>query len=225
MTLTRKTFQRLGLGLLAVLMLAAIFHRPLLFRVTRYFIARAAEQQDLKLAYQMDGTIFTGLRITDLKATPTEPGPVEQIEIASLRLEYSLWGLWRKGLPGFLQSAAVRDARVVIDPAKSLPPEKAQKDQSIKFPALIPEKLTIENLDFTVRQPGADLVIADFNLLLDPQRAGFVRAGLVQIPGFESWKDFAAEASYARRDLVLKNFALGPPVQVARLNLDMSKLS
>jgi len=111
--------------------LAAIFHRPLLFRLTRSFIARAAEQQDLKLAYKMDGTIFTGLRITDIKATPTEPGPIEQLEIGSLRLEYSLWGLLRNGSPRFSRSRSPAACRSTPPPScasgASIPPRRSPR--------------------------------------------------------------------------------------------------
>ena len=219
-----KTLKRLCLALAVLVVLVAVLHRPILFRLTRYFIARAAEKQDLELSYQISGSIFTNLRITGLKATPTESGPVERLKVGSVRLEYSFWGLLRKGLPGFLESAALADVQVVIDPAKSLPPQKAQQTQSIKFPALIPEKLSIHNLDFTSRQPGEDLVIDDFNLLLDPQGEGFLKAARIQIPAFQTWKDFAAKATYRSRDLALENFSFGPQVQVSRLNLDMSKL-
>ena len=181
----RKNPKRAALVLLGLFTLLAIFRRPLLFRLTRYFIARAAEQQNLSLNYEMSGSIFTNLRITKLTATPKESGPVEQLEIGSLRLSYSLWGLMRKGLPGFLKSAALADAMSVIDPSKSLPPAKKRKKQSIKFPALLPEKLSIENLNFASRQTGADLVIKGFNLLLDPERPGFLRARTVQLP---PWK-------------------------------------
>ncbi len=219
------TFKRLGLVFLALVVLAAVFHRPLVFRFTRYFIARGAQQQNLELRYEIDGSIFTSLRIRNLVGTPTESGPVERLEIGSLRLEYSLWGLIRQGLPGFLESAALVDVQVVIDPAKNLPPEKAREEQSFKFPALIPRELVIQNLNFTARRPAEDLVIENFHLQFDPQRAGFVRAALIQLPGFQTWRDFNAEARYTNRDLVLQNFRLGAGVEVARLNLDMSRLS
>ncbi len=221
----RKNFKRIALVLLGLLVLLAIFHRPILFRLTRYFIAQAAQQQHLSLSYDMDGSIFTNLRIKNLQASPTESGPVERLEIGSLRLRYSLWGLLRKGLPGFLESVAVADAQIVIDPSKSLPPAKEQKKQPFKFPALIPEKLSIQNLNFTSRQQGKDLLIEKFNLLLDPQRTGSVEAQTIQIPQFQTWTDFHAQASYRDRDLVLENFDLGPQLQFTRLSLDMSRLS
>ena len=225
MKFNRRFLKRTALVLLGLLVLLAIFHRPILFRLTRYFIIRSAEKQHLALTYEMSGSIFTNLKVTNLKGTPTEPGPVERLEIGSLRLEYSLWGLVRKGLPGLLESVALADAHIVLDPTKSLPPEKAQKPQSVKFPALIPERLSIENLNVTVRQPGGNFVLADFDLLLHPQREGWLRAGRIAIPGFRTWTGLDAAATYAERNLVLRGFALSPEVQVARLSLDMSRLT
>lgn len=218
-------FKWIGIVLAALLTIAIIFHRPIFFRLTRYFVVRAAEQQNLSIDYNMSGSIFAGLQITDLRATPTEPGPVERLEVGSLRLEYSLWGLLREGLPGFLDRVAIADVVAVIDPAKQLTPEKAQKDQSFKFPALIPEELSIENLNFTSRAAGDDLVIADFDLLLHPRREGFLRAQTIQVPGVQTWTNLNATASYANRDLILDNFDLGPAMQFRRINLDLSKLS
>lgn len=95
----RNTFKWIGIVVATLLVIVVVFHRPIVFRLTRYFIVRAAEQQNLKVDYKIAGSIFTNLRITDFQATPTEPGPVERLEIGKLRLEYSLWGLLRKDCP------------------------------------------------------------------------------------------------------------------------------
>src|SRR5437588_9508096 len=95
----RRAFSVAGI-LLAILI---AFHRPIFFHGTRYFIIRAAKQQKLALDYKMSGSIFTTLTVTDLHAKPTEPGPVERLEIRTLNLRYTLWGLIRKGLPGLLR--------------------------------------------------------------------------------------------------------------------------
>src|SRR4029453_1041002 len=97
----RRWLERIGLGLLALVVLLAIFHRPLFFEGTRYFIVRAAEQQHLDLTYEMSGSIFTTLSVSTLLGIPTEPGPVQRLEIGTLNLRYSLIGLIRHGLPGF----------------------------------------------------------------------------------------------------------------------------
>ena len=48
----RRWLKRIGLGLLALIALLAIFHRPLFFEGTRYLIVRAAQQQHLDLTYK-----------------------------------------------------------------------------------------------------------------------------------------------------------------------------
>jgi hypothetical protein len=53
----RRWLRRIGLGLLALVVLLAIFHRPLFCEGTRYFIVRAAKQQHLDLSYEMSGSI------------------------------------------------------------------------------------------------------------------------------------------------------------------------
>jgi hypothetical protein len=220
----RGVFKWIGIVAAALVLLAMVFHRPILFRLTRYFVVRAAEQQNLAIDYKIAGSIFTNLRITDLKATPTEPGPVERLEIGSLQLEYSLWGLLQIGLPGFLESAALKDVFITIDPAKRPAPDQKQKP-STKFPALIPKKLTVENLNFTSRRRGDDLTISGFDLLVDPQSEGWLRAQTIQLPGIHTWSDVSAAATYANRNLIIKKLDLGPELQVRELSLDMSKLS
>jgi len=221
----RQTVTRWSLVLAALLTLGIVFHRPILFRTTRYFIARAAEQQTLALSYDLAGSIFTNLRITNLSGTPVESGPVQRLEIGSLRLTYSLWGLAKKGLPGFLKGLELVDAEIVIDPSQALPPGKARKRQSIKFPALIPESLHIQNFNLLVRQPGGELVLKDVNLTLDPRITGSLRARTLQVPGYGTWTDLHAEASYLDRNLVFQRFDLGQEVQVTRLSMDMSQLN
>jgi hypothetical protein len=220
----RQRFRRWGLVLAALLTLGLLFHRPVLFRMTRSFIARAAEQQTLTLRYDLAGSIITNLRITNLSATPVESGPIERLEIGSLKLTYSFWGLARNGLPGFLESLSIKDAHIVIDPARELPPEKARKPQSIKFPALIPATLQIQNFNLISRRPGGDLVMKDVNLMLDPRTTGSLRAHTLQVPGHGTWTDLHAEATYVDRNLVVQNFDLSREVHVTSLGVDMSHL-
>src|SRR5258705_7287271 len=137
----RRWLRRIALGLLALIVLLAIFHRPLFFEGTRYFVVRAARQQHLDLSYDMSGSIFTTLTISNLRGTPTEQGPVQRLEIGTLNLRYSLVGLIRHGLPGLLKLVDLRDVYIEITPSEPLPPEKAKKPQQFKFPALFPDLL------------------------------------------------------------------------------------
>lgn len=90
---------------------------------------RLAKAQQLELEYEMGGTIFTTLTVRNLRAKPTEPGPIERLEIRSLKLRYSLTGLLRRGLPGLLKDVDLRDAFVIIAPAK-FPADEIRRSKS-----------------------------------------------------------------------------------------------
>ena len=76
-----RWLRRIGLILLVLFVLLGVFHRPLFFEGTRYFIVRAAEQQHLDLSYNASGSIFTTLTISNLRGIPTEQGPIQRLEI------------------------------------------------------------------------------------------------------------------------------------------------
>jgi TamB, inner membrane protein subunit of TAM complex len=222
---TRSWLKWLGLVALGVTVLLVIFHRPIVFKTTRYFIARAAEKQKLELEYELQGSIFTGLRVEQLRGTPSEPGPVEVIKIDLLNLRYSLWGLITDGLPGFLKSVDIVDAYVELNPREKLPPHKRRKRQEIKFPALFPDRLRIENVTLISHTKRGDFVIEELDFVLEPQQPGRLSIGRLQIPRVRTWhKIKAATATYEERNLLLKNLTLDPELSITLLNIDASEL-
>ena len=221
----RRWLRRLGLTLAALVLLLALFHRPLVFRGTKYFAVRLAKEQKLDLSYDIAGSIFTTLTIFHLHAKPTEPGPVERLEIGTLNLRYSLLGFLRKGLPGLLQDLDLRDVFVVVDPAKSVPREKPVPDQKGgKFPAVFPERLNLQNINFISRSPTGDTELTGFYFNLDPVKPGVLKIKSLNIPGVRRWDDLAAGATFHDRNLVLNDLNLGPEIALKRLNLNASKL-
>ncbi len=219
-----RWLRRVLIVLLALFLLLAIFHRPLIFEGSRYFIVRAAKQQHLDLTYDIGGSIFSSLYVTRLKAVPTEPGPIDQLEIGTIRLQYSLWGLFRKGLPALLKTVEVKDAFIGLTPGEPLPPEKEEKPQRFKFPALFPEILRIENVNFVSHAPSGDTELAGFTFTLLPDRAGTFAIKTLDIPGVRRWTDISAETTFRDRNLFLRNLIVGPEIAVDVLNLDASRL-
>lgn len=128
-------------------LLLAIVHRPLVFWGVRYFALGLAKENHLHLVYEIGGSIFTGVKVTNLQALPTDPGPVERIQIGTLHLRYSLMAVIRHGLPALLDDVDLRDVFVVIDPARMISPERPGKDQTTgNFPLFFPTHLNLENL-------------------------------------------------------------------------------
>ena len=220
----RRWLRRIGIGLLVIVVLLAIFHRPLFFEATRYFVVRAAKQQHLDLSYDVSGSIFTTLSISNLRGNPTEQGPIQRLEIGTLNLRYSLIGLIRHGLPGLLKLVDVRNVYIEVTPGEPLPPDKERKPQQFKFPALFPDLLNLENLNFTAHGPNGDTELAGLFLSLLPDRPGVLKIQTLDIPGVHRWTDISAATTFRDRNLMLTDLAIGSEISLRKLNLDASKL-
>ena len=220
----RRWLKRIGLGLLALVVLLAIFHRPLFFEGTRYFIVRAAQQQHLDLTYEVSGSIFTTLSISNLRGIPTEPGPVQRLEIGTLNLRYSLIGLIRDGLPGLLKLVDLRNVYLEVTPGQPLPPEKEKKPQQFKFPALFPELLNIENVNFIAYGPNGNTELAGLFLSLLPDRPGDLKIQTLDIPGVHRWTEVSGATTFRDRNLMITDLRIGSEIALDKFNLDASKL-
>jgi hypothetical protein len=214
-----------GVTLLILLVLLAVFHRPIVFSVTRYFLVRAARQQNLDIDYKMGGSIFTTLTVSHLKATPTEPGPIQRLEIERIYLRYSLYGWMRKGAHALLHSVEMKNAFVEITPREKLPPEKAKEKQQVKFPALFPRELLLENVSFISHNPEGDLRLEGLTLTLHPDRDGQFKINVLAIPKFRTWKNLGAKTTFVDRRLQLQNLRLDPEVELEIFELDASGLA
>src|SRR5215213_3726194 len=98
----RRTLRVLGV----LLLLAAIFHRPLFHTGVRLLLIKVAARQNLTLDVHFSGSIFTNLTVRGVRAVPTgkAPSPVRKIEIERVRLDYSIPSLIRNGIGYFLTS-------------------------------------------------------------------------------------------------------------------------
>ncbi len=217
--------KRIGLGLLVLVLVIVTFHRPLFFEGIRYFVLRAAKQQNLEIDYTMNGSIFTTLSVTNLKATPVEPGPIQRMEIGSLHLRYSLWDLLRGGLPAFLEELHFRDVYIEMEPGEPLPPEKEEELQAFKFPALIPDVLALDNVNFVLRAPTGNTVLEGLTFTLSPDEPGVLKLDTVDIPGIRRWTDISAETTFRNRNLVLSDLVVGSEIALDEFRLDLSALN
>ncbi|MEO8206032.1 MAG: translocation/assembly module TamB domain-containing protein [Chthoniobacterales bacterium] len=200
-----------------------IFHRPLFFEATRYFVVRAARQQNLKLNYEISGSIFSTLRILDLQATPTEPGPILRLEVKTINLQYSLVDLIFHGLPAFLKTLEIEDAYVEVTSRNSSPKETSEPQQ-LKFPALFPKLLRLTNINFISHGDGGDTTLAGLSFSLLPDGPGSLNIQMLEIPEVHQWKDISGITTFKDRNLILTNLVLDSEISLKRFNLDASRL-
>lgn len=220
----KKWLRRFKIGFLSVVLLLALFHRPIFFAGTRYFVLQAAKEQNLDLTYEMRGSIFTNLSVVNLRATPTKSGPIQRLEIGTLNLSYSLWDLVRDGLPAFLQQVDLRDVFIELTPEKPRPAAKETAPQAFKFPVLFPSLLNLVNVNLVIHGPEGDTVLEGLSFSLLPDRSGSLKIQTLDIPGVRRWTDIAAATTYQDRNLVLSDLFVGKEIALRELNLDLTDL-
>lgn len=219
------------IGLL--LLVVAIFHRPIFHAGVRLLLIQVAARQNVKLDVAFSGTIFTNLTLANIRALPTGagPSPVRRIEIEKVRLDYSVPMLVKRGIGEFVQRYEVLNAHLEIDalPSKSEPERKQKRalaedlNNLLGQPAAYADRVRIQNFNITVRAQNSVTQVAGFDLLLDPEQVGYLRIARLQIPGVPVWENLAAETSYAERNFFIKGLQLAPELVLEEVNFDASK--
>ncbi|MCE9608758.1 MAG: translocation/assembly module TamB domain-containing protein [Chthoniobacter sp.] len=229
----RGWFRRALRWLLPVALVLAIFHRPLFHHGARFILVRVAAHAHLQADLRLSGNIFTNLTIDGIHARPVGdfPNPVRRLDIARVRLDYSLPRLVKHGLGEFLSSYEISQMELEIEALPSRSTGEKQEKQSIAQtlntllgqPALYSDRVKIENLNLTVRAGKNVTEIRGFHLLLDPRLPGEIRAARVQIPGVPVWENLAAATNYAARNLAIRDLQLAPELVFEKINFDASK--
>src|SRR3954469_24314433 len=93
-----KRRRRVWIALLVLLALIVVFHRPLLLGFGHRIALHYAAKEHLKLAFRVEGSVFTNLTIRNLHATATGPTDIESIDADFGHVDYGLLTLFRHGL-------------------------------------------------------------------------------------------------------------------------------
>jgi autotransporter translocation and assembly factor TamB len=215
-------------ALLALFALILIFHRPILFRVARAYADRYAAKANLRIDCALEGSIFTSVAIRNLHVSPIGPTIVESIDVDYVRADYSLWDWMRRGPTELLKDVQVRNARIVLDPAKaSLKPKIPPPDERLKLFPAFPERLLLSDINLLVRSTTEkpDFVLEHFLLELDPKNPGDLRAAILQIPNADAWQNISAKTSYTNKNLVISGLKLDEQNQFRLIAFDASHIS
>lgn len=223
-------WRRVWQVLAVLLLLAAVFHRPLFHTVVRLALIQVAARQNVKLEVKFAGSIFTNLIVRDVQALPTGKGatPVEKITIEEVRLDYSLMKLLKGGVREFLSSYEVKNADLILAPIAA---EKKEQKQSLARdlnnllgqPALYADRVRIQNFNITIKGKDAVTEARGIDLLFDPAELGHLYVQRLAVPKLPVFEDLRAGTSYAQRNLFLYGLALTPDVVIDRFNFDASK--
>lgn len=220
----RSWLKRLGVGFGALVLLLIVFHRPILQTVVRRVAIHFAAAENLKLDLRVEGSVLGGVTLRNVRAVATGPSAVQSADVDLLRVDYSLFGYLRNGMAGLLQSVELRDAAVVLDPAKAPPTEKIVREKKVTLPAFFPDRVVLANVDLRVASQPQDLIVEDIFLELNPDRPGALRIGKVQLTNGRTWTAVTAETNYRDRNLFLRNLVLDEQTRLRVVNVDASKI-
>ena len=214
----------IALGILGGLFL--IFHRSLLLGLGHRIALHYAAKENLKLEFRLEGSVFTNLIIRNLHAAPTGPSDVESIDVDLARIDYGLFTLLRHGISTAIKSADVHSARVVMNPAKApLRPRPPNPKKKIELPDIFPERLHISDATIIVRNRPHDFVADHVALELDPRHAGEINVEKLQLVGGQTWLKLSAPATYANRNLIVRDIVLADNERFRSVNFDASQIA
>ena len=219
-----RIWHRVLIGLAVCGALLIIFHRPILLAIERQIALRYAARENLKIDFRLEGNPFSQLTVRNLRAVPTAASGIESIDIDYLYVDFSLIGLARHGLSHFLQGVDARSAQVVLNPAKA-PPRKPRPKQKLKLPSLFPERIRLANATFVIRADPNDFIVEQVDLDLNPRNPGELRIEKLQLPSGDSWSRISGQASYANKNLILRDLILSDQEQIHLLNIDASRIN
>ena len=154
---------------------------------------------------------------------PTGASAIESIDIDQLYVDYSLFGLARHGFSHFLEDVELRSAQVVLNPARA-PPRKPHPKQKLTLPSVFPERIRLADVTLVIRNKPNDFVVEHVDLDLNPRSPGDVRIERLQLPSGDSWSRISGQASYANKNLVLRDLILSEEEQIRLLNIDASRI-
>jgi hypothetical protein len=219
----RQTQRRVMIGLAISAGLLIIFHRPILLATFRQIALRYASKENLKMDFRLEGNPFSYLTIRNLHAIPTGPSAIESIEIDSLNVDYSLFGLVRHGMSHLLQDIDLRGAQVVLNPAKA-PPPRLRPKQKPTLPDTFPERIRLADATLIIRERPNDFVVEHADFDLNPRAPGELRIGTLRLPSGDSWSRISGQTSYTRKDFILRDLALSDQEQIRLLSIDASRI-
>ncbi len=214
----------IALGILSGLFL--IFHRPLVLGLGHRIALHYAAKENLKLEFRLEGSVFTNVIIRNLRAVPTGPSDVESIDVDLVRVDFGLFTLLRHGISTAIKNADVHSARIVMNPAKvPLRPRPPNPKKKIELPDIFPERVHISDATIVVRNRPNDFVAEHVAVELDPRRAGEIKVEKLQLVGGQTWLKLSAPATYANRNLIVRDIVLADNERFRSINFDASQIA
>ena len=226
-TRRRRWLRRAAVGLLVLVSLLIVSHRPLLIFTAHTVAVRLAAREGVRLSLDVVGSVLTEVTLKNIHAIPIGRSPVDSIDIESVQVQYDLVRLVRRGVRDFISGYRLRNAKLVLSPEHGTETQKEVIAKVLRDilqqPALFSDRVQVENLNLTINTARGAYIIGGAHALLDPVVPGYIRLEELTLPEIGSWREVRAAASFVDRHLIARDFHLGGDLHAVRLELDASQ--
>ncbi len=224
----RRWWHWVAWSFVALVVLAAIFHRPLLRWGLDYAAQKYAQSTGLELHWDLSGSVISDLALKDIRANgPLVPGVGAVIRSGNVSAKYSLWNAIRGRLSQVLDKIEMVDADVHLDLRNPVPAkEKPPTEPTPGFPDVWVKHVHLQNINVHVQTPEGDLVLRGFTLMLDEGQPGEIKLAELRLPnGATKLVNVQGKTLLEDHQLTIEELAIQPGLVLSRLKLDLRKLS
>ncbi len=222
-----RWIKRLVLAGIALLVLAVVFHEPLLRWAVGYGGPKGAEMAGIKLKWQVEGSVLRDLKISDIEASGSL---VEHATVAKIEVNYDAWSFIKTRNFDIVKSVVVKDADVALDLRKLAKEEKVvakvKPPPSSKPPPLVwPKMIDIEsiNADVTLAD-GSKITVRGLSLRVGEGMPGiFELAEFKMEPGDLRVANVKAQVHWGERTLSIAGLDLPYGAKLKSLAVDLSE--
>src|SRR5439155_17611215 len=117
-------------------------------------------------------------------------------------------------------------ARIVMNPEKApLRPRPPNPKTNSALPDIFPERVHTSDATIVVRNRPHDFIAEHIAVDLDPRRSGEIRVKKLQLVGGQTWLKLSAPATYANRNLIVRDIVLAENERFRFVNFDASQIA
>ena len=223
---SRRWLRRIVWGVSGVLLLLALFHRPIVHHGGRWLAIRLAARANLALDLRLAGNLWSGLEILDLRATATGPAPIEKLTLDRVAVGYDLLRLVRGDFAG-LRRVEIGTLDAVVTPEAAAPapaatptapgPPLAQRLRDLLARPLPTPGVRLVRADVRVRQRDGDLVVRGFHFSAGPGAPGALGWERIEVPGVPALEAARGETSLSGERFAVTALRLFPELALERV--------
>ncbi len=215
-----------------LLLLLAVFHRPLIFTLVRWVAPKFASSQGLPLEWQIDGSLWNNLNLRSVKTGGGEAHWLPRASIGELQADYDWRAFIIKDYEHAVRRVKLHEADVEVDlrhlptaePAPITPSK--QPNSSGPPPIVWPRTVDLKNIHLTLTLPdGSRLAIRGFTLQIGEGMPGiFECKELRREPDGPVLENLSAQVIWETRRFSVKNLTLPKQIILEQLAVDLDGL-